>query len=173
MKAIPLFALVLLSACATHPRPVLSLKPLPRAEPASVRLPEVIQQYHVGRLVDLENPEVMHEAHPFYRVEAEARWDLRPGAPGNRGGVAALDPAFSPLPVTDAIQAEVHRQRAATERVMEEGTRLAQSYTELQGVIAQLKEVAREHAGLRARVQALEESNVTHLSGSHDGPERR
>lgn len=148
MKTLPLLLLALTACAKPHVR--VGLRPAPQAE--GVRLPEVVQRYHVGRLVDRED--VMHEAHPFYRVEEAARWDLRPG--DGSASTRWLDPSYAPVPVTDQLQAEMHRQQAATERVMEEAARLAKSYTELQLVLTELRSVTKDYPLLRARLEALE-----------------
>ena len=52
-------------------------RPASRDE-ATVRKPEEVRQYRFGRYVDPGNRQVMHEAHPVYRIERTAGWNLRP-----------------------------------------------------------------------------------------------
>ncbi len=96
-------------------------------------------------------------------MEAEARWDLRPGGHGGKPSVSRGTPpdaAYSPAPSGDAITAEFHRQQAFTEAVMSQAAQLAKSYDQLQPVITDMARVAREHALAGATLRALEERQL-------------
>lgn len=154
--ATPILAAAILSlAGCSSPRPRPAVLE-PRPEPSGVRLPERVQAYHVGRTVDSRDH--LHEAHPIYRVEAEATWDLRPG----RGAPWIPDPlrphpAWSPVPTDDAVRAELRLQQEETARVLEEAGRLARVHQDLQAVIADMARVAREHARIGPALQDLAE----------------
>lgn len=154
-RLLPLFILCAMG-CARH-KPTGHIALHPTFEPSGVRLPEVIQAYHVGRQVD--NQGHLHEAHPLYRIEAQARWDLRPG--GYSKAVIprpmAPDAAFSPAPLNDDIIAELRRQQDYTERVLWEATQLAKSYDQLQPVITDMARVAKEHAFMGSSLRLLQE----------------
>jgi len=158
MRYIALIPLVFIAACASRPMPQVVVRPLapPAVEPVeSVRYAEVIRAYHIGRYVDPNQPDVMHEQHPVFRVEAYSRWNLKPGDPCAPGAVLLNPPrdaAFSPAPTSDAILAELNRQRDATERVMREASQLARSYDELQKVIKDMTVVAKNHAWMGGRI---------------------
>jgi len=85
--------------------PKLVLQPQPPSPLAAdtVRYPEVVRAYHVGRYADPNDDLVMHEQHVVYRVEENTRWDLHP--PNTGGDVffpvvpSPRDAAFSPAPV--------------------------------------------------------------------------
>ena len=159
MKYLALIPLVLVASCAS--RPQLGFRPLPPppVEPIeAVRYGEVVRAYHVGRYVDPNHPETMHEQHPVYRIEVSARWNLHPGS----SQVANLlnpppDAAFAPPPTNDVVVAELNRQREATARVMQEAARLVQSYGELQAVVVEMKNVARNSALFGARLANAEQ----------------
>jgi len=162
MKYLALIPLVLVASCASRPQLVLRPTPPPTVEPVeSVRYGEVVRAYHVGRYVDPNHPETMHEQHPVYRLEVSARWNLHPG-PLN--AVNLLNPppdaAFTPTPTNDALAAEMNRQRETTTRVMLEAAKLAQSYGELQLVLGELKNVARNNVSLNARLATNEQRVV-------------
>lgn len=162
MKYLALIPLVLVAACAS--RPPLVVRPLPQlaVEPVeSVRYGEVVRTYHVGRYVDPNHPETMHEQHPVYRVEVSARWNLHPG-PLNTANLINPPPdaAFAPPPTNDVLIAEMNRQRETTTRVMLEAAKLAQSYGELQSVFAEMKNVARNSALLSVRLATNEQRVV-------------
>lgn len=165
MKYLALIPLVFVASCASRPQVVLRPTPPPAVEPVeAVRYGEVVRAYHVGRYVDPNHPETMHEQHPVYRLEASARWNLHPG-PLNTANLLNPPPdaAFAPPLTNDVLVAEMNRQREATARVMLEAGRLAQSYGELQGVLGEMKNVARNHALLNVRL-ATNEQRVAEFS---------
>ena len=162
MKHLALIPLLVLTSCATRHKPELTIKPLasPAVEPVeSVRYAEVIRPYHIGRYVDPNHPDLMHEQHPVFRVEAYSRWNLKPGDPS--ASVAGVlnppaDAAYSPPPTNDVVLSELNRQKDATERVMWEAFQLARSYDELQKVIKDMTAVAKNHSWLGTRVAIAE-----------------
>lgn len=159
MKYLALIPLVLVASCASRPQVVVRPLPQPAVEPVeSVRYGEVVRAYHVGRYVDPNHPETMHEQHPVYRVEVSARWNLHPG-PLNTANLLNPPPdaAFAPPPTNDALTAEMNRQRETTARVMLEAAKLAQSYGELQSVFVEMKNVARNSALLSVRLATNEQ----------------
>jgi len=159
MKYLALIPLLFVASCASRPQLVVRPAPPAAVEPIeTVRYSEVVRAYHVGRFVDPNHPETMHEQHPVYRVESSARWNLHPG-PLNTANLLnpPHDAAYAPPSTDDAVLAEMNRQRETTERVMQEATRLAQSYGELQKVFAEMKNVARNNALFDARLANTEQ----------------
>lgn len=163
MKYLALIPLVLVTGCASRPKPQVVVRPLPppAVEPIeAVRYAEVVRAYHVGRYVDPNHPLAMHERHPVYRVEASARWNLHPG-PLCPATINLLNPppdaALSPPPVNDAVIAEIGRQREATDRVIQEARRLAQSHEEFQHVIQQMQTVVTNQVQLSSRLAETEQ----------------
>lgn len=165
MKYLALIPLVFVASCASRPQVVLRPTPPPAVEPVeTVRYGEVVRAYHVGRYVDPNHPEAMHEQHPVYRIEVSARWNLHPG-PLNTANLLNPPPdaAFAPPPTNDVLVAEMNRQRETTARVMLEAAKLAQSYLELQTVLGEMKNVARNNALLNVRL-ATNEQRVVEFS---------
>jgi hypothetical protein len=159
MKYLAFIPLVFVASCASRPQLVVRPAPPAAVEPIeAVRYSEVVRAYHVGRFVDPNHPETMHEQHPVYRIESSARWNLRPG-PLNTANLLnpPRDAAYAPTPTNDVVLAEMNRQRETTERVMQEATRLAQSYNELQKVFAEMKNVARNTALIGTRLAHTEQ----------------
>ena len=159
MKYLALIPLVFVASCASRPQIVVRPAPPPAVEPVeAVRYSEVVRAYYIGRFVDPNHPETMHEQHPVYRIESSARWNLHLGSAHT---VNLLNPppdaAFAPPPANDAMTAEMNRQREATERVMSEAVRLSRSYEELQSIFSQMKTVARNNALLGARLATAEQ----------------
>lgn len=161
MKQLALIPLLFVASCASQRAPCLTVRPLPAPTTETtdaVRYAEVIRSYHIGRYVDPNQPALMHEQHPVYRVETSTRWNLHPGLPSFTSPLnPPTDAAFAPPPTNDVVLAEWSRQRDATERVMREAFQLARSYTELQKVIKDMTEVAKNHAWMRARLVNADE----------------
>jgi hypothetical protein len=159
MKYLALIPLLFVASCASRPQLVVRPAPPAAVEPLdAVRYSEVVRAYYIGRFVDPNHPETMHEQHPVYRIESSARWNLHPGSART---VNLLNPppdaAFAPPPSSDAVIAEMNRQREATARVMSEAVRLSRSYEDLQNIFSQMKTVARNNALLGARVATTEQ----------------
>jgi hypothetical protein len=159
MKYLALIPLVFVASCASRPQLVVRPAPPTAFQPVeAVRYSEVVRAYYIGRFVDPNHPDTMNEQHPVYRIESSARWNLHPGS----ASAANLlnpppDAAFAPPPSSDAVIAEMNRQREATKRVMSEAVRLSRSYEELQNIFSQMKTVARNNALLGARVATTEQ----------------
>lgn len=159
MKYLTLIPLVFVASCASRPQLVVRPAPPAAIEPVeAVRYSEVVRAYYVGRFVDPNHPETMHEQHPVYRIESSAKWNLHPG-PANTVNLLNPPPdaAFAPPPTNDVVIAEINRQREATALVMQQAVRLAQSYQELQKVFGEMKSVAQNNALLNARLTATEQ----------------
>lgn len=159
MRTLTLIPLLLLSACSTTPKIVVQpLQPSGGTEQKSVRYPEAVRTYHVGRYTDPNNGMVMHEQHVVYRIEENARWDLRPG---NSCGVhfppvsVPRDAAFMAFPVNDAILAEVNSQRLATAQIMGQTKVLSGALQQLQVALQIARTNEQAAAGLRAAMNDL------------------
>ena len=160
MKAYHLIPLMFLTACSTTPK--LTLRPQsppPAADNSAVRFPEIVRAYHVGRYADPNDDLIMHEEHVVYRVEENTRWDLRPLRAATIGGAVAFptesvprDAAFSPLPVNDAMLAEVNAQKLATVQIMLEARTLSAALAQFQAALQQTRTNLQETAVLRAAV---------------------
>ena len=96
---------------------------------------------------------VMHEQHVVYRVEENTRWDLRPGHHWRQlpfsPRTPSRDAAFSPLPVNDAVLAEVNAQKLATVQIMVEARTLSSALAQFQAALQQTKTNLQETAVLR------------------------
>jgi hypothetical protein len=162
MKYLALIPLVLVASCASRPQVVVRPLPTPAVEPVeSIRYGEVVRAYHIGRYVDPNHPETMHEQHPVYRIEVSARWNLHAGPLGTANLLnPPPDAAFAPPPTNDVLIAEMNRQRETTARLMLEATKLAQSYGESQALFTEMRAVARNNALLNVRLATNEQRVV-------------
>lgn len=160
MKLLALLPLLLFASCVSRRTAEVPVKPLPapKVEAGSVRFAEIVRAYHVGRYVDPNHPDVMHEHHPVYRVEAYTRWNLNPGrlVSARTASAVAKDAAYSPPPTNDVVLAELNRQKDATERVMWEASRLARSHGELQKVLNEMSSIVTNHVSVNSRLSDAE-----------------
>lgn len=163
MKIFYFIPLLFLTACSTTPK--LASRPQsqsPSTDSSTVRYPEVVRAYHFGRYVDPDNDLVMHEQHVVYRVEDNTRWNLQPLRAATMGIVSPAfsvprDAAFVPVPVNDAIVAEVNAQRLATVQIMLEARTLSAALTQFQIALQQTKTNLQETAILRASVNVMKQ----------------
>jgi hypothetical protein len=164
-----LIPLVCLSACSTkrlvqmpHSVPGTSLTP---DDLESVRYSENLKTYPVGRYIDPNDDLVMHEAHTIYRVETTTKWNLHPNVSVRLPGgpvLGIVDPARSEPPVTAEVVAEVQKQKAATQALIDQGARINQALAQLSQSASGAKQLEtsrlREEISLtRKRLEALEE----------------
>jgi hypothetical protein len=158
MKTFYLIPLLFLPACSTSPRLVLwPQQPPPLANNLAIRYPEVLHAYHIGRYADPNDDSLLHEQHVVYRVEESARWDFHPGPASGQPPAAPLrDSAFAPVPVNDAILAEVNSQRLATSEIMLQARTLSAALAQFQIALQQTKTNLQETARLRVTVKEIQ-----------------
>jgi len=155
MKLLYIIPLLFLTACASNRRPTVIYMPrpvpgttLPSEGIESVRYSENIKAYNVGRYVDPNNRLVMHERHVVYRVETTAKWNLHPNAPATVSlgpAVQIIDPARKDGPTTEEVIAEVNRQKAATQAVIQQGQRLNETLAQISTALDAGKQVAEQN----------------------------
>jgi hypothetical protein len=158
MKQLLLLPLILLTACATHAHKRTVAPATPSGRPVSsngLRTADQLSEYRLGRYVDRRDPLVMHEGHPVYRIESNARWDLRPN---NKSSLPRREVVQTPnVSANDAVVAEVNKQRAATRAFTEQTATLNQKLNSLGEVVGQTQEVAKQNLELKRDVAALRE----------------
>lgn len=125
----------------------------------TVRYPEVIKGYHIGRYVDAQDRLLMHEGHPFYRVESFAAWNLHSPPPGvvQPVSVASLtNSAFATPPLNDGVIAELNRQREITLAVTRQAESLNQSLKQFNESLAGTRALAQQNQRLRDQITNAE-----------------
>jgi hypothetical protein len=156
MKTFYFIPLMFLTACSTAPKLVLQPQPPSPLAADTVRYPEVVRAYHIGRYADPNDDLVMHEQHVVYRVEENTRWDLRPANAGSDVFFPVVpsprDAAFCPLPVNDAVLAEINAQKLATVQIMVQTRTLSSALAQFQAALQQTRTNLQETAVLRASV---------------------
>jgi hypothetical protein len=176
--AIPL--VVLLASCASkHAQRIVPVTPemsgrvLKRGETASVRHPEVIKAYLVGRYVEPRKRGVMHEAHTLYRVESSPKWNLtRPSGPPT----IPTPVATASRPSGNELTVELNRQRQATQAVIQGGQIVSGKLTEMTEALQQNRVLAEQNAAMRKelqdtrqRLESLEDEMRSHLPDASKG----
>ncbi len=159
MKQLLLMPVLVLAACAAHtPKKIVIAPAAPAGRPVSsdgLRTADQLREYRLARYVDARDPLVMHEGHPVYRVESNARWDLRPR---NGAALPRRDAVQAPgVSANDAVVAEVNKQRAATRAFTEQTATLNQKLTDLGEAVGQTKEIAEQNLALKRDVTTLRE----------------
>ena len=138
MKTLHLIPLLLLSACASNrtptvldmPRPVPGMT-LPSEGIESVRYSENLKAYNI------------------------AKWNLHPNAPATVAlgpAVQIIDPARKDGPTTPEVIAEVNRQKAATQMVIDQGKRLNDTLTQISSALDASKQVADQNRQLKSEL---------------------
>jgi hypothetical protein len=162
MKILRFIPLMLLTACATAPK--VALHPLPHSpvtDNSTVRYREIVRPYYLGRYIDPNDDLVMHEQHVVYRIEENARWDLRPANTGNDANFPpvplARDAAFNPLPVSDAVLAEINSQKLATVQITMQARILSAALSQFETALQQTKTNLQATAALRVAVKQMEQ----------------
>lgn len=142
MKLHYLFPALLLAGCASsHPTTVdVGPGPLPQkhemSDPASIRKPEQVKAYPVGRYEDPNDPDVMHEGHTVYRAETSPEWDTDPNEPTSLplgpGEMATADPAQQHTALTAELEQRLKQEDQLLQTTYEQNQRLAEEIKALQ-----------------------------------------
>lgn len=112
-----------------------------------VRVGETLKAYPVGRFVDPNDPNVMHESHVVYRKEGGAGWNLSPNAPTvvPLGPVLAVaDPATQPNPLPAELEKKVAEQNQLMASLIEQNEALAAELGKLGKELAELRRKSSE-----------------------------
>ena len=112
-----------------------------------VRVGETLKAYPVGRFVDPNDPNVMHESHVVYRKEAGAGWNLAPNAPTvvPLGPVLAVaDPATQPNPLPAELEQKVAEQNQLMASLIEQNEALAAELSKLGKELGELRRKSAE-----------------------------
>jgi len=142
MKIHYLFPALLLMGCASSTPPTVDdgEGPLPQShdvsDTASVRTPEHLKAYPVGRYEDPDDPDVMHEGHTIYRAETSPEWNTDPNAPTSLplgpGEMATADPAQQHTALTAELEQRLKQEDQLLQTTYEQNERLAQEIQTLQ-----------------------------------------
>jgi hypothetical protein len=116
---------------------------LDQANAEKVRVSESLKAYPVGRYVDPQDPDLMHEAHVVYRREAGASWNLNPNAPTvvPLGPVLAVaDPAKTPASLPAELEQKMAEQNQLVASLIEQNEALTKELEKLGQQLAELRQ---------------------------------
>lgn len=135
-------------AVASAPAVVAPIMPVPGTQldifnVEKVRVAETLKSYPVGRYVDANDANVMHEAHVVYRKEAGAAWNTNPNAPTvvPLGPVLAVaDPAKTPGPLPQELEQKMAEQNQLMASLIEQNEALAKQLGRMSREIAEMRQ---------------------------------
>jgi len=127
-----------------------------------VRLGETLKAYPVGRYVDPQDPNILHEAHLVYRKETGASWNLSPHAPT----VVPLGPTLAvsnPAISSEATGSTSPAPASAdTEQRTQSQIRLMSALTEQnETLVSEVSRLQRELANTRTALGITARNNNT------------
>jgi hypothetical protein len=106
------------------------------SDTASVRTPEQLKAYPVGRYEDPNDPDVMHEGHTVYRAETSPDWNTDPNAPTSLplgpGEMATADPSQQHTALTAELEQRLKQEDQLLQTTYEQNERLAQEIGKLE-----------------------------------------
>lgn len=157
----------LTSACATNDRTAVVANDKPAAATlgsAPLRTPETVKGYPMGRYVDPNFPEVMHERHTVYRQEESPAWNTHAGEPYGLalGSVARSNPSPSYYVAAD-LESRNAQQQAYAEALAEQNRALTDRIDDLLRQQGETDQLRQEIDRLR---QQLEEMRMSSPFGS-------
>jgi hypothetical protein len=149
MKLHYLFPALLLVGCATSNPPSLNVSagPLPQkhrvSDPGSVRTPEQLKAYPVGRYEDPNDPDVMHEGHTVYRAESSPDWDTDPNQPTSLplgpGEMATADPSRQHVALTAELEQRLKQEDQLLQTTYEQNQKLAEQIKTLEDQVPHVR----------------------------------
>ncbi len=159
---IPIVAVCLCSGCATRkavksdspntvPGTIISQKRMP-----SVRTPETVKAYPVGRYSDPNFPDAMHERHTVYRREQSPDWNYLPDPPyalplGPTVANSNPSPSYYVRADGETMNAQ---QRAYAEALQEQNRAMKKRIESLQGETGKIPELEQEIDRLKKQLDA-------------------
>jgi len=160
---IPIVAVCLCSGCATRkavksdpptavPGTSISQKKMP-----SVRTPETVKAYPVGRYSDPNFPDAMHERHTVYRREQSPDWNYLPDPPyalplGPTVANSNPSPSYYMRADGETMNAQ---QRAYAEALQEQNRAMKKRIESLQGEAGKIPALQQEIDRLKKQLDAI------------------
>ena len=138
----------------------------------NIRYAENVKAYPVGRYIDPNNPNVMHERHEIYRVESTAKWNLHPNPPVTIpiGPIVKIrSSAKTPLRTDEELTAELARQQQATDAVIQGSAAVSHQLANITKSLKQTKQVASQNAHLEQELSATK-TRLDLLEAEHRQP---
>jgi hypothetical protein len=160
---IPIVAVCLCSGCATRkvvksdPPTVVPGTSISHKRMPSVRTPEMVKSYPVGRYSDPNFPDAMHERHTVYRREQSPDWNYLPDPPyalplGPTVANSNPSPSYYVRADGETMNAQ---QRAYAEALQEQNRAMKKRIESLQGEAGKIPELEQEIDRLKKQLDAI------------------
>jgi len=159
-----LLCLFALSACATRHQSVVHMTaasvPGTNLSPTGmegVRYAENLKAYPLGRYIDPNDSDVMHEGHTIYRVETTGKWNLHPQESpiSSIPAVRSRDSASAPMLLRDELAVELNRQREATKTIIQSGQTITQKLNDLASAVQNTRRIAEDTAQRQSKMDSV------------------
>lgn len=101
-----------------------------------------LKAYPIGRYVDSNNPNIMHEGHVVYRQEAPASWNRNPNAPTAvplGPTVAISHPERREMPLSVEYETKILQQNQLMKSLIDQNEALMELVNEMKTEIKELK----------------------------------
>jgi polyhydroxyalkanoate synthesis regulator phasin len=139
-----LIPLICLGACVQQPPKKITIVAAPEPpRKMGLRMQEQVQEYRLGRYIDKRN--LMHEAHPVYRIEHPATWNL-----------AGTETTSNATTANDAVIAETNKQARIAKFYAEQHAKVAEMLGNITSKLTDTKDVAADNLQLKTEIAVLE-----------------
>ncbi|MBX7157682.1 MAG: hypothetical protein K1X66_04770 [Verrucomicrobiae bacterium] len=142
----------------------------------NVRYSETLKAYPMGRYVDPNNPDVMHEAHTIYRAETQPAWNLDPNMPTAvplGPAIAVTLPDMQQIPLSAELESKIQEQNRLFRNIaqqnnlmlknlqtfVEQKTKDQESSSQREALEEELKTKEQMINQMRQQVETLEAQN--------------
>jgi hypothetical protein len=149
---------LLVTSCKSDPPALVVTHPpayLTPEQRSNVWLPDQVAPYSLGRYLDPRDPNVLHEAHIFYRREQTSRPNFTPPAALVLPPAGSASASNSTALLRDALTAELNEQSARSKVLVSQVQSVEQLLRDLSSRTQSLQEIVREAARVRAQLQAV------------------
>ena len=127
---------LLISGCSSKPKvqefdpvaPEVAGSSVPSGSIETVRQSPEVRVYHLGRMVDRDNPNIMHEASTIYVLSDSGAWNLSPNYPPRDARHNRSITLEGPLTAEKFL--EIQTLRATNSLMLNLGDKLVQSHNE-------------------------------------------
>ena len=126
----------------------------------NVRYSETLKSYPIGRYVDPNNPDVMHEAHTIYRAETSPAWNLDPNMPTAvpmGPAIAVTLPDMQYIPLTAELEQKIMQQNRLLALTANQNDRMLKNLQEIAERKAKEQQQSGENEAMQRELQAKQQ----------------
>lgn len=126
----------------------------------NVRYSETLKAYPMGRYIDPNNPDVMHEAHTIYRAETNPAWNLDPNMPTAvpmGPAIAVTLPDMQYIPLTAELEQKIQQQNRLLKQTADQNNRMLKNLQTIAEQRAKTQEESGQTEALQQELQAKQQ----------------